>query len=135
VFLDIVTNLANVPQHSQTDDGVYYASDQWDPVFTTPHSVPGPDVDFCQVPAPTISLQFSSAPAGVRLYAATGKSCPLLICSPTDRWVLADFSFQNPGGTPVVYCFWGYAGDPKELTTSGSDLLGNVMYMLYTSRP
>lgn len=132
VFLEIATSGANVPQQTATDDGVYYVPDTGAQIFTTPHSAGATDMTFCTVPARTVSFQITARPTDVNLYASTGKNCPILVCSPNDRWVLSDFRFSNPGGTPVIYFHWGYAGDPDDLTARAVDCLGNVMYMLYT---
>jgi hypothetical protein len=134
VFLQIVSNMADFPQQTTDDDGTYYAPDTAAEVFTTPHSVSGPDIAFAAKSSSTTTLQISSTPAGVNLYASSDKSCLFLVCSDNDRWVLGDFRFQSPGGVPVVYFFWGYGDDPKELTSDGSNCLGNVMHLLYGNR-
>jgi hypothetical protein len=136
IFLSLISNAASVPTTNSIDaDRSYFENDKSDAIFNTPHSVGGPDLTMCT--APTNSLAFSIGspyPAGVALYASTGKNCNLLgICSPNDQWALADFRFKDPDGTLVVYFFWGYASDPGYLTNNGSDCLGNVMNMLYKS--
>ena len=58
-----------------------------------------------------------------------------MLNQPNDRWALADFRFLNPSSNPVVYCFWGYADDPDNLSKEGTDCLANIMNMLYRDRP
>jgi hypothetical protein len=133
VFLDLVVSAANAPQNTAIDDGVYYVENTGAAVFNTPHSVNGARPAFAAAATTvTFMIDSSAKPAGVALYASTDDNgCPLLLCAPNDKWVLADFRFQNPGGTPVIYFFWGHAGDPGALTSNGADCLGNVMNLLY----
>jgi len=81
-----------------------------------------------------IHFDVSEADAGVNLYATRDCNRLLACVGPTDEWVMADFRFQNPSGTPVVYGFWGYAGEPTELMGKAKEFLGNMMYMLYKTR-
>lgn len=133
VFLSIVVNGANFPTGTGVDaDREYYEYDTGAPIFNTPHSVGGPDLAICSKPGTTVSYNIGTPyPSYINLYASTGSSCLLLICSPNNQWALADYRFSNPGGAPVVYFFWGYAASPADLTDDGTDVLGNVMYMLY----
>jgi hypothetical protein len=132
VFLSMVVNGANLPTLTSVDnDRQYYEFDTSAEIFNNPHSVGGPDLIICQKPGTSVAYDISSPyPSTPNLYAATGKSC-LIICQPNDEWALADFRFSNTDGKPVVYFFWGYASSPEELSNDGSDVLGNVMYMLY----
>ena len=130
VFLDLV-DAASAPVNTAVDDGIFYVDNANAQIFKTPHTVSGTRPAF-GASATTVTFLMSTAPAGVALYASTDDNgCPLLICNPNDKWVLADFRFNNPAGRPVVYFYWGYAGDPGGLTTNGTNCLGNVMYMLY----
>jgi len=115
-------------------DRKYYESDKDAPIFKTPHGVAGPEVTFCNVASTTVALDIprDQAPAGTVLYAGIAKSCILTICSPTEQWALADFRFTNAGAKQVIYFFWGYAGEPNELSADGKNCLGNVVTMLYT---
>ena len=101
--------------------------------FTQPHNVSKRDVTFCNVASSTVALNIdsSSPPAGVGLYAATDGSCPLGFCSSNDQWALADFRFNNSGGQPVIYMFWGYAGAPTDLSADGKNCLANIVAGLY----
>lgn len=135
VFLQLVGASSAPHQTAADSDGEYYAPDGSVQIFTAPHSVGGGFIPFNSQNSPiTTSLTLASAPVGVNLYAST--DCDrLVVCSgPNDFWTLADFRFDNPSGTPVVYFYWGYADDPAELTSQGTDCLGNVMYMLYKDR-
>ena len=134
VFLSLVVNAANVPATTAIDaDKSYFEKDTGAEIFNTPHSVSGPDLAICKTPASSVAFSIGSPyPSKVNLYASMGKDC-FLLCSPNDEWALADFHFDDPDGTPVVYFFWGYASDPRNLTSGGGDCLGNVMNMLYTS--
>ena len=78
-----------------------------------------------------LNISSSPAPTFTNLYASTGKNCDLLGCNPNDQWALADFRFDNAGGDPVIYLFWGYAGAASDLGADGKNCLGNVVTMLY----
>jgi len=82
----------------------------------------------------TTTFNFTSAPAGVNLYASTDCSRLVVCTGPNDQWTLSDFSFANPDGTPVVYFHWGYNDDPEGLESKATDCLGNIMSMLYRTR-
>jgi hypothetical protein len=135
IFLSLVSNDAAVTTTTATDaDKKYFEGDTGDAIFNTPHTVGGQEFTICTTPTVSVSLGISNAPAGVNLYASTGKTCNILgICSPDNHWALADFRFNDPDGTPVVYFFWGYASDPVALSKAGSDCLGNIMNMLFKS--
>jgi hypothetical protein len=137
VFLSLVINAASVPTTTAVDaDKLYYEKDKESAIFKTPHSVGGPDLPFCKSPASSVSMAIQSPyPSAVNLYASTGKVGFLGVYSPDDHWALADFRFNDPDGTPVVYFFWGYASAPATLTGQGSDCLFNIMNMLYNSAP
>lgn len=139
VFLTLV-GATTAPHVTSIDtDGAYYAPNGNDVIFVTPHSVGGGSIDFTTaINASTTDFSISSAakPAGATLYASTDCDRPLGVClgAPNDRWVLADFNIVNTGGDFVHYFFWGYADDPDELSPAGSDVLGNIMYLLYQNR-
>jgi hypothetical protein len=102
------------------------------PVFTTPHNLSKQDVTFCNVASSLVALDISHSPvpAGTALYASTDKTC-LVGCTPNDKWMLADFRFNNSGGNPVIYLFWGYAGAATDLSGDGKNCLANTVSMLY----
>jgi hypothetical protein len=135
VFLQLVGATSAPHQTTPDTDGDYYAPDGSEPIFTTPHSIGGGFITFNGLTSPTTtSFNLASAPAGANLYASTDCARLVVCTGPNNQWVLADFRFDNPGGIPVVYFFWGYADDSEELTSQGTDVLGNVMYMLYRAR-
>jgi hypothetical protein len=134
VFLGLTGVTGAAHSQSADADGDYYAPDGSEQVFTTPHAVGGGFVDFSARPATTVYFDIAAAPIGVNLYATTDCARLIVCTGPNDQWTLADFRFDNPGGTPVVYFFWGYADNPKDLTSSGTDVLGNVMYLLFRDR-
>jgi hypothetical protein len=132
-FLQNTLTSANLTYTNAVDsDRSYFEYNQNAAVFTTPHSVSKRDITICNVASNTVALDIASAPtpAGTSLYASTDKSC-LIGCTPNDQWALADFRFTNPRGTPVIYCFWGYAGAAGDLSGDGKNCLGNVVFMLY----
>jgi hypothetical protein len=132
-FLQNTLTSANLTYTNAVDsDRKYFEYNQNAAIFTTPHSVSKQDITFCNVASNTVALDISSgpAPAGTSLYASTDKSC-LVGCTPNDKWALADFRFNNAGGKPVIYFFWGYAGAAADLSGDGKTCLGNVMSMLY----
>jgi hypothetical protein len=133
-FLQNTLTSTNLTYTSAVDsDRQYYEPDQNAAIFDTPHSVGGgANPTLCTVASTTVALDIASspAPAGTVLYASTDKTC-LIGCTPNDKWALADFRFNNAGGSPVIYFFWGYAGAPNDLSTDGKNCLGNVVYMLY----
>lgn len=131
-FLQNTLTSANLTYTNAVDsDRQYFEPDQNAPIFAGPNSVGGPNVTFCSVASNTVALAIASspAPAATGLYASTDKTC-LIGCTPNDKWALADFRFNNAGGTPVIYFFWGYAGAAGDLTSDGEHCLGNVMSML-----
>jgi hypothetical protein len=132
-FLQNALTSANLTYTTAVDsDRQYFEYNQSAACFTTPHSVSKRDITFCNVASSTVALDIASSPspAGTALYASTDKSC-LIACTPNDKWALADFRFDNTGGKPVIYFFWGYAGAPNDLSADGRNCLGNVVYMLY----
>ena len=136
VFLQLVGVTSAVHTTTSDLDGDYYVPDGSARIFSTPHSVGGGDVNFCDKPVTTTDLSITATPVGANLYASTDCNRVLSLCNgPNNRWVLADFRFDNPDGARVVYFFWGYADNPKLLVSSGSDCLANVMNMLYLDRP
>lgn len=141
LFLHL-TGATSAPHQTATDpDGDYFAPDGSEQVFTTPHSVGGGAINFTtgnNAATTDFSIASSAVPAGVNLYASTDCARSLGLCvlnQPNDRWALADFRFLNPSSNPVVYCFWGYADDPDNLSKEGTDCLANIMNMLYRDRP
>lgn len=135
VFLQLVGAASGSHVTNPDSDGDYYVPGGSEQIFTTPHNVGGGFIPFNSVGAAlTTYFDYAATPAGANLYASTDCTRLVVCTGPNDDWVLADFRFNNPGGTPVVYFFWGYADDPDELTSQGSDVLGNVMYMLYRDR-
>jgi hypothetical protein len=135
VFLSMVVNGANLPTLTSVDnDRQYYERVTSAQIFNTPHSVGGPDLTICNKPGTSVAYDISSPyPSTPNLYASTGKNC-FIGCTPNDEWAFADFRFSGVAGKPVVYFFWGYASSPEDLSSDGSDVLGNVMYMLYSDR-
>jgi hypothetical protein len=135
VFLHL-TGATTEPYSVAPDpDGKYYFPDGTQAVVSTPHAIgAGLETFNDKTPPLTIHFEIPAADAGVNLYAT--RDCNRLIgcLEPTDEWVMADFRFQNPSDTPVVYGFWGYADDPTALTGKGKEFLGNMMYMLYKTR-
>ncbi|HEU4364355.1 MAG TPA: hypothetical protein VFT13_02710 [Candidatus Krumholzibacteria bacterium] len=132
-FLKLVGATNALNQTTVDPDGEYYVPNGGSAVFTDPHSVGGGFVKFCSRPPVTVDFAITNAPAGATLLASTNASgCPLL-CNPNNRWALVEFRLVNPGGTPVIYFFWGYADDPAVLTSTGTDCLGNVMNLLFKS--
>ncbi|HKW13014.1 MAG TPA: hypothetical protein VJS69_00870, partial [Candidatus Krumholzibacteria bacterium] len=133
-FLQNTLTSTNLTYTSAVDgDRQYYEPNQNAAVFDTPHSVGGgANPTFCTVASTTVALDIASspAPASTSLYASTDKTC-LIGCTPNDKWALADFRFNNAGGSPVIYFFWGYAGAPNDLSADGKNCLGNVVYLLY----
>jgi hypothetical protein len=131
VFLALVVPGSNYPTTSTVDgDRKYYARDNSAVIFTTPHDIATPDVGIFDVPAATIAFTIQSPyPSSVNLYASTGKNC-LVICTPDDQWAMMDFRHLNTAGSPVIYFFFGFHGAPAELNAEGSEILGNVMYLL-----
>ncbi len=135
VFLQLVGAVSASHVTTPDNDGDYYVAGGSEQIFTTPHSVGGGFIPFTAAGAPsTTFLNYTATPAGANLYASTDCTRLVVCTGPNDQWVLADFRFNNPGGTPVVYFFWGYADSPDELTSQATDVLGNVMYMLYRDR-
>jgi hypothetical protein len=112
-------------------DRQYFEPNKDATIFKTPHGVAGPNVTFCTVASTTVALAIDSSPspAGAALYASTDKTC-LVICAPNDQWALADFRFNDADSRPVIYFFWGYAGDASDLSADGKNCLGNVVTML-----
>ncbi len=135
VFLQLV-GATSAPQTTANDsDTDYYVPVGSDQIFSTPHAVGGGFVTWdAQKKPSTTSFNFTSAPAGVNLYASTDCSRVVFCTGPNDQWVLSDFRFNNPGGTPVVYFHWGYNDKPDDLTSAATDCLGNIMSMLYRTR-
>jgi hypothetical protein len=135
VFLQLVGVTSAGHTTGADTDGDYYVPDGSARIFSTPHPVGGGSVNFCDKPALTTDFSISAKPVGANLYASTDCTRLITCTGPNNRWTLADFRFNNPGGTPVVYFFWGYTDDPKQLASPGLDCLGNVMNMLYLDRP
>lgn len=114
----------------------YYVTTPNASVFTTPHAVTGgvgPQwVDISSNPEKTVgvSIDSGSPPAGVSLRACTG----LIIVLPNDLWAMVDFQVPDIFSAKKRLFYWGHAGTPKEFTTQGDNLLGNVMYLLYNER-
>ena len=132
-FLQNALTSTNLTYTTALDtDRQYFEPDKDAPIFSTPHGVAGPNVTFCTVQSNTVALNIASSPtpAGTALYASTDKSC-LIVCTPNDKWALADFRFSNAGSKPVIYFYWGYAGAASDLSNDGKNCLGNVVYMLY----
>ncbi|HEU4928784.1 MAG TPA: hypothetical protein VFU38_03065, partial [Candidatus Krumholzibacteria bacterium] len=116
-------------------DGKYYIPSSSPEIFSTPHDISsGLETWNDKVQPATTHLQYSSAPAGVNLYATRDCNRLLSCVGPTDEWVLADFRFDNPSGKPVIYSFWGYGDDPNQLMGKAKECLGNIMYLLYRDR-
>ena len=135
VFLQLVGATGAAHTTNADPDGDYYAPDGSDRIFSTPHAVGGGIINFCDKPATTTDFNITAAPVGANLYASTDCSRLIVCTGPNNRWTLADFRFNNPSGSPVVYFFWGYTDDPKVLAKPGADCLANVMNMLYLDRP
>ncbi len=135
VFLQLVGATSAAHATNSDPDGDYYAPDGSARIFSTPHPVGGGAINFCDKPATTTDFSIAAVPVGANLYASTDCARLIVCTGPNNRWTLADFRFNNPGGTPVVYFFWGYADSPRSLATPGSDCLANVMNMLYLDRP
>ena len=131
-----IVGATSAPQTTAADnDGDYYVPGGGEQIFSTPHSVGGGFVTFNKQKKPsTTTFNFTSAPAGVNLYASTDCSRLVVCTGPNDQWTLSDFSFANPDGTPVVYFHWGYNDDPEGLESKATDCLGNIMSMLYRTR-
>jgi hypothetical protein len=95
-----------------------YATSPNVPVFQDPHSVMGTVLpawaDICTSSERMLGLQ---NPSGLTLYGATSAAA--------NRWMLVD---QVVGGHR--YLFWGFAADPKVFTTTGKEVMANVMYLL-----
>jgi len=135
VFL-LLTGVSTAPYVTTPDaDGKYYIASSAPQVVTTPHDVgAGLEGWNDKEPPLTTHLDYSSAPAGVNLYATRDCDRLLSCLGPTDEWVMADFRFDNADGKPVIYFFWGYADDANHLMGKAKDFLGNIMYMLYRDR-
>jgi len=131
-FLQNALTSTNLTYTTAVDsDRQCYEYQQNATVFTTPHNVSKQDITLCNVPSSTVALNIAHpAPAGTALYASTDRSC-LIGCTPNDQWMLADFRFNNTGGKPVIYLFWGYAGSATDLSGDGKNCLANVVAMLY----
>ena len=134
VFLSLVVPGTNYATSSVVDgDHKYFTPNSNAAIFNQPpHDIPTPDLGLFDVPAPTIALNIAGPdyPANVNLYASTGKSCILTVCSPNDLWAMADFKTTNTGGRPVVYFFSGFIGSPEDLNAEGRECFGNIMYLL-----
>ena len=116
-------------------DGKYYIPSASPQVISTPHDIGAGLEGWNDKTQPlTTHLEYSSAPAGVNLYATRDCDRLLACLGPTDEWVLADFRFDNPDGKPVIYFFWGYADDANQLMGKAKDCLGNIMFLLYRDR-
>jgi hypothetical protein len=138
-FLRVVAAVGNAAQY-QTSQTSYYTDAPNSTIYTTPHTVTGGGgsqwFDMSQTPVQTHAIEVRSpVPAGVTLDACTGIQCPLLLCSPNERWSLVEFQVPDVFSDKKLYVFFGYGGDPKLFTKQGSDLLGNAMYLLYKERP
>lgn len=120
-------------QRNQTS---YYVTTPSASVFTTPHTVTsgglGQWVDISSNPEKTVGVSIASGspPTGVSLRACTG----LVVILPNDLWALVDFQVPDIFSNKKRLFFHGHAGNPKEFTSAGHDLLGNIMYMLYNDR-
>ncbi len=139
VFLNL-TGATSAPHATSADpDATYYILDAAPQIFHTPHEVTGSDEVLFSKNPPATSTYFDIVPpvARVNLYGSTdGSTFCLLGCTytPDNRWTLADFRFENQSAITVVYFFWGYADEPDDMTDDATDILGNVMYMLYRDR-
>lgn len=124
---------ANAQTRNQTS---YYVTTPAASVFTTPHAVTGGGgaqwLDISSNAESTVGVDIDSAspPTGVNLRACTG----LVIIMPNDMWALVDFQLPDVFAPKKRLFYFGHAGDPKEFTTKGQDLLGNIMYLLYNDR-
>jgi hypothetical protein len=137
-FLRVVAAVGNAAEY-QTNQTSYYTEVPNSTIYTTPHDVAGGAgaqwIDISQNAARTIAVEIRSpVPAGVALDACTGISCPLLLCSPNERWSLVEFQVPDVFSAKKTYVFWGFGGNPEFLTKQGEDLLGNAMHLLYNER-
>ena len=53
---------------------------------------------------------------------------------PNDLWALVDFQLPDIFSAKKRLFYFGHADSPKDFTTKGQDLLGNIMYLLYNER-
>jgi hypothetical protein len=135
VFLTLVGAITVSYQTEPDDDGKYYVENGSAQIFSAPHSVGGGNVTFNGDKKPSTTwLDFAPVPAGANHYASTACTPWLLGCTDNGEGTLADFRFANTGGDPVLYFFWGYSDDPEQLTPNATDILGNIMYLLYQNR-
>lgn len=135
VFLDVVGATTAPYQTTPDADGDYYVQDGGAQIFSTPHSVGGGFVTFNRDTSPsTTSFEMQSPPAGITPRASTDCDGVLCLNGANKYRTLLDFRFANAGGDPVLYFFWGYADDPEQLTSDATDILGNIMYLLYQNR-
>lgn len=110
----------------------YYATQSNATVFRSPHAITNGTglsqwVDITVNNVSTVALDID-AMAGATLYAATTGVLT------NQRWALADFTLNDALGSRR-FVFLGCNGDPASFTTSGGDLLGNIMSLLYKERP
>ncbi len=135
VFLDAVGATTEAYQTNTDADGRYYVQDGSAQIFSTPHSVGGGFVTFNGDKKPsTTSFDMQSPPGGITPLASTDCAGLLCIGGANQHRTLLDFRFTNGGGDAVRYFFWGYADDPEQLTSAATDILGNIMFLLYQNR-